>query len=93
MIRYAMNVTQEHLNFIVKFAKDYGATKVLLFGSAFDNPTDASDIDIATDIPVSLIDTFAATLEETMMMPIDVVPLIPPTPFTRFIQQYSRILL
>lgn len=88
-----MQVTQEHLDFIVDYAKKFGATKVWLFGSAYENPDNANDIDIATDIPSSLIDIFAGTLEETMMMPIDVVSLSIKTPFTAFIQQFSKVLL
>lgn len=88
-----MRVTQEHLDFIVEYAKKFGATKVLLFGSAFENPDNANDIDIATDIAPSLIDVFAGTLEETMMIPIDVVSLSLKTPFITMIQQFSRVLL
>lgn len=92
-MKNSMKITQEHLDFIVEYAKQYGATTVLLFGSALNNPDDAHDIDIATDISASRIDMFAGTLEETMMMPIDVVSLSPSTPFTKFIQQDSRVLL
>lgn len=88
-----MKITQQHLDFIVEYAIKYGATKVLLFGSAFKNPENANDIDIATDVSADLIDMFAGTLEETMRMPIDVVSLSPQTPFTKFILHDSRVLL
>jgi predicted nucleotidyltransferase len=70
-----MVVTSQHLDHITRRAKDFGATQVILFGSALTNPEDARDIDIATDVPLRDIDLFAGLLEHELHCLIDAVPL------------------
>jgi predicted nucleotidyltransferase len=87
-----MRVTQHHLDTIVKWAKHYGARKVILFGSALETPDDANDIDIACDIQDWEIWGFAAKIEEELRVPIDVVPLIPTNRFIEYIGSKGKIL-
>ncbi len=87
-----MRVTQHHLDTIVKWAKHYGAHKVILFGSALETPEEANDIDIACDIPGWEIWGFAAKIEEELRVPIDVVPLAPPNRFIELVEKRGKVL-
>ena len=76
------------INRIVSLAKKYGATRLILFGSAARGPSEARDIDLACDgIPGWKLFEFAATLENELEAPFDVVPLTPPSDFTRRIEK------
>ncbi len=89
-----MKVTEETLEKIVSIAKSYGATRVILFGSAAESPENARDIDIACDgIEGWEIFGFGADLEEELRVPLDVIPLSPPNRFTRYIESKGKVLL
>ncbi len=61
-------------------AKAYGATRLILFGSALDVPEQSRDIDLACDgIPGWKIYEFAAKLEDELGALLDIVPVNPPT--------------
>ena len=87
-----MQITQHHIDTIVAWAKYYDAEKVILFGSALETPNDANDIDIACDISGWDIWGFAAKIEEDLRVPIDIVPLSPPSRFVEYISQTGKIL-
>jgi predicted nucleotidyltransferase len=79
---------------IVSLAKRYGATRLILFGSAATGPSEARDIDLACDgIPGWKLFEFAARLENELEAPFDVVPLTPPSDFTRRIEKNGKVLL
>jgi predicted nucleotidyltransferase len=89
-----MAVSEVQFERIKELAKDYGATRLILFGSAVENPDSARDIDLACDgVEGWKLFEFAARLEEELHAPLDVVPLSPPTPFTRLIEKRGRVLL
>lgn len=78
----------------IELARCYGATRLILFGSAVDNPDTARDIDLACDgVEGWKQYEFAARLEEELHTPLDVVPLTPPSRFTRNIEKKGRVLL
>jgi hypothetical protein len=59
-----------------------------------DNPDEARDIDLACDsVPGWKLYELAARLEEELHAPLDVLPLNPPTRFTRLIEKRGRVLL
>lgn len=87
-----MKVTQELLDRIIERAKEFDATKIILFGSALETPENAHDIDIACDIPGGDIFLFAGLIEEEMRISIDVIPLTPSNPFVRHISKYGKVL-
>lgn len=87
-----MKVTQETLDYIVKRAKDFGAKKVILFGSALEDPEHARDIDIACDIEGWDIFAFAGRVEQELRILIDVVPLTPTNRFVEYITKYGKVL-
>jgi len=89
-----MTMDQTLIEKIIAFAKKYGATRLILFGGALERPEDARDIDIACDgIQGWKLYEMAARLEEELGTPLDIVPLSPPTRFTRFIETKGKTLL
>ena len=89
-----MNDLETTLAEAVRVARQFGAQRLLLFGSALENPQVARDLDSAcAGVPGWKFFELAAALEETLRVPLDLVPLDPPTPFSRLIEQRSRRLL
>lgn len=87
-----MPVTEVHLQKTIKLAKQYGAGKLVLFGSALDSPDTARDLDLACDIPGLKIFAFTGRLEDELELPVDVVPLTPENAFTHSVLQYGRVI-
>ena len=79
---------------VVQVARQFGATRLLLFGSALENPAQARDLDLAcAGVPGWKLFELSAALEESLGVPLDLVPLDPATPFTRLIEKRARVLL
>lgn len=77
----------------ISMAKAYGATRLILFGSALETPTQARDLDLACDgIPGWKLYELAARMEEELGTLVDLVPLTPPTRFTRRIETQGQVL-
>ena len=77
----------------ISMAKAYGATRLILFGSALETPAQARDLDLACDgISGWKLYELAARLEEELNTLVDLVPLTPPTRFTRRIETQGRVL-
>ncbi|MEK6791298.1 MAG: DNA polymerase III subunit beta [Deltaproteobacteria bacterium] len=89
-----MTIKQAVIKKIVDLAKQYGAARLILFGSALERPEDARDIDLACDgIEGWKLYEMAARLEEGLALPLNIVPLSPPTNFTRMIEAKGKSLL
>ncbi len=89
-----MALSQDLFDKITSLAKSYGATRLILFGSAHDSPDTARDIDLACDgVAGWKLYELAAQLEEAIHFPLDLVPLTPPNRFTIMIEQRGRRLL
>lgn len=89
-----MAVSQEHLDRAIALAKAYGATRLILFGSALTRPRQARDLDLACDgVAGWKLYELGARLEEELNIPLDLVPLTPPTQFTRLIERRGKVLL
>ena len=87
-------LNQSQIERIVILAKEYGATRLILFGSAARNPLEARDIDIACDgVAGWKLYEFAAMLEDKLGTSLDVVPLTPSSRFTRYIELKGKVLL
>jgi len=79
---------------IITLAKIYGVTRLILFGSAAEKPSEAKDIDLACDgVKGWKLYELAARLEDELKTPLDIVPLSPPSRFTRYIEKKGKILL
>ncbi len=88
-----MPVTPDDLEKATELARAYGATRLVLFGSARDNPETARDLDLAVaGIEGWDIWKFGAELEEVLSLPLDVVPLEPENAFTRHIEKWGEVL-
>ncbi len=87
-----MPVTQQHIDTSVELARQYGAQKIILFGSALETPHKARDLDLACDLPGLALLAYAGRLEETLGLSVDVVPLNPRNDFVRHIEQYGKVL-
>jgi predicted nucleotidyltransferase len=89
-----MTVQQEQLDRAIEIAETFGATRLILFGSAATDPEQAKDIDLACDgVAGWKIFELGARLEEELKMPLDLIPLSPPNRFTRIIERRGRVLL
>lgn len=79
---------------IKEIAREYGAKRLILFGSAANNPDNARDIDLACEgIEGWKIFEFGAQLEDEFHVLVDVVPLTPSTRFTRYIERKGKVLI
>ena len=82
------------LQTVVDVARQFGATRLLLFGAATHDLANARDLDLACDgVPGWKLFELSAALENALQVPFDLVPLDPPTPFTKLIEKRGRILL
>jgi len=89
-----MTIQKEQLDRAIKIAETFGATRLILFGSAATDPEQAKDIDLACDgVAGWKIFELGARLEEELKMPLDLIPLSPPNRFTRIIERRGRVLL
>jgi predicted nucleotidyltransferase len=89
-----MAIEQKHLDRAIARAKTYGATRLILFGSALRHPDQAHDLDLACDgIAGWKLSELGARLEEELQVPLDLVPLTPPSRLTRLIERRGKVLL
>lgn len=86
-----MAITQEHINIAIELAKEYGATKILLFGSALNDPENANDLDLGIEgIEPSKFFLFGASLEDIILKSVDIVPLELNSLFVEHIKKYGK---
>jgi len=77
-----------------ELARQFGATRLILFGNALENPAMARDLDLACDgVPGWKLFELAARIEEEIRVPLDLIPLDQVTPFTRHILAHGKALL
>ena len=89
-----MGIRQDQLDRVITLAKAYGATRLILFGSAATSPEQARDLDLACDgVSGWSFYELGARLEEELQIPLDLIPLNPQTRFTRFVEQQGKVLL
>lgn len=91
---YHMTVQQRQLNQAIDLAKAYGATRLILFGSALTAPEQARDLDLACDGVIGWkLYELGARLEEELRLPLDLIPLTPSSRLTRLIERQGKVLL
>jgi len=89
-----MAIQKEQLDRAIALAKAYGATRLIIFGSAAAAPERARDLDLACDgVTGWKLYELGARLEEELRIPLDLIPLSPPTRFTRLIERRGRVLM
>lgn len=88
-----MPVRTQDIQRAVSILQKAGATRVLLFGSAVDHPEKARDLDLAcAGLNGSALFGALAELEDGLLLAVDLVPLEPPSRFTRYIERRGRVL-
>jgi len=88
------HVDETKIDRIIRLAKVYGATRLILFGSSVESPQTARDIDLACDgVPGWKLYELAAKIEDELNVPLDIVSLTPSTRFTQNIEKRGKILL
>ena len=89
-----MAVTQKQIEKIIALAKVYGATRLILFGSAVETPEKARDIDLACDgVEGWKLYELASKLEEELGTNLDIVSLSPSSRFTKLVEARGKMLL
>ena len=89
-----MKIASEHIDMIVAIGKRYGATRLILFGGVVARSENTRVVDLACDgIQGWKLYEFAARLEEELHNPVDVVPLSPPSRFTKYIEKKGKALI
>ncbi|MCK4357555.1 MAG: nucleotidyltransferase domain-containing protein [Candidatus Cloacimonetes bacterium] len=89
-----MEIQERLLNKIIKLARQYGVTRLILFGSMLDDPSIAQDIDLACDgLTGWNFYKFGAKLEEELNLSVDLIPLTPTTLFTKYIESKGKSIL
>ena len=89
-----MAIQQEHIDKVISLARSYGATRLILFGSAAERPEEARDLDLACDgLSGWNLFEFGARLEDELGILLDVVSLSPSNRFTRYIENKGTRLI
>jgi predicted nucleotidyltransferase len=89
-----MSIEPEQLDRVIVLAKSFGATRLILFGSAASTPDEAGDLDLACDgVSGWKFYELGARLEEELKIPLDLISLNPPTRFTRLIERKGKVLV
>ena len=89
-----MSIEPEQLDRAIALAKSFGATRLILFGSAAITPDEAADLDLACDgVSGWKFYELGARLEEELKIPLDLISLNPPTRFTRLIERKGKVLV
>ena len=89
-----MGITDEQIARAVDLSRTYGATRLILFGSTLEDPEQARDLDLASEgVTGWKLYELGARLEEELGVSLDIVPLSPPTRFTRLIESRGKVLL
>jgi predicted nucleotidyltransferase len=85
-------ISQEQLDKSIDILRRFGATKIVLFGSAAESLESARDLDLACDgIDGWEFFRAGAQLEDALRVPVDLVPLSPPSRFTRHIEKWGQV--
>ena len=88
-----MPVSAEDIQRGVEILRRHGAARIVLFGSAIESLETARDVDLAVD-GIEGWDFFraAAEVEQELSVPLDLIPLSPPSRFTRYIERKGKVL-
>lgn len=89
-----MAIQKETIDRAIEIARGFGATRLILFGSAATAPETAKDIDFACGgVDGWRLFELGARLEEELQVHLDIIPLDPPTRFTHVIERRGKVLI
>lgn len=87
-----MAIRQQDIDRCIQIAREFGATRLLLFGSAVESPGTARDIDLACEgVDGWRLFELGARIEQEVGVNIDLVPLRPEEPFCRYVARKGRV--
>ena len=87
-----MSLTIDAINKAIDISKRYGVVKLILFGSALENPAAANDIDLACEgITGWKFFELSSKLEEELNIPVDLIPL-DDSKFSKHINRIGKVL-
>jgi len=88
-----MPIGEAELDHCTEIAKEFGATRLILFGSALESPATARDIDLACEgVDGWRLFELGARLEEEVGVEVDLIPLRPEERFCRYVARKGRVL-
>jgi predicted nucleotidyltransferase len=83
-----MPVTEKHIEKAKEIARAYGARRLILFGRGQTDPEQARDLDLGVEgVHGWKVFEMAGRLDREIDIPLDVVSLDSPTPFTRRVEE------
>lgn len=86
-----MAITQDNIKTAIDLAKEYGATRLLLFGSALEDPDNANDLDLGVDgISGMKFFQYGGILETMIYKQVDIVDLSLDNVFINHIKQIGK---
>ena len=89
-----MPIEPDQLDRVIALAKSYGATRLILFGSAASAPDEARDLDLACDgVSGWKFYELGARIEEELKISLDLISLNPPTSFTRLVERKGKVIV
>lgn len=88
-----MAVTQEAIDKAVEISKQYGISRLILFGSSLDDMATANDLDLACEgLQSWKFFEFAARLDEELKIKVDVVPLNDNSHFAEYVRRTGKVI-
>ena len=88
-----MSIAKEQIERCVDVARQFGAKRLVLFGSAAESPDTARDLDLACEgVEGWRFFEFGARLEEEVRADVDIIPLDADDEFSQYIIETGRVL-
>lgn len=89
-----MAISEQQIEKAVAIARQFGAKRLILFGSALHSPDSAEDLDLACDgVDGWRFYELGGRIEDEIRVPLDLIPLSPPSRFTHLIESEGKKLL
>jgi predicted nucleotidyltransferase len=88
-----MAVTRKDIEKGIEILRESGARKVLIFGSAADNPDNARDLDLACEgvAPENFLLTVGRLLDE-LSISVDLIDLSNNNPFVDYVRRHGKVI-
>ena len=84
-------VLASHIQTAIDLARQYGVKRLFLFGSALHSPETARDLDLACEgLSGWNLYELAAAMEESLNIPLDLIPLSPVSALTQKIEREGQ---
>lgn len=88
-----MKLTAEKIGKCVDILRSFGARRIILFGGALEAPETARDLDLAVEgLEGRTFFRAGSIAERELDVPLDLIPLDPPTPFSLYVERTGKVL-